>query len=97
MALPHPRLWVQVPSLLKNGVGDRIVLEKNLNYWKQGLPKSNQLVMRFITDPAARLAQLRAGTIDFTVDLSPDQLKEIQSDANLEAVFALPSMSATWL
>ena len=76
--------------------GDRIVFEKNLNYWKQGLPKSNQLVMRFITDPAARLAQLRAGTIDFTVDLSPDQLKEIQSDANLEAVLR-PSFNVGYL
>jgi peptide/nickel transport system substrate-binding protein len=42
--------------------------------------------MRFITDPAARLAQLRAATIDLTVDLSPDQLQEIQRDPNLEAV-----------
>jgi len=66
--------------------GDRIVFEKNPNYWKKGLPKSNQLVMRFITDPAARLAQLRAATIDLTVDLSPDQLQEIQRDPNLEAV-----------
>ena len=66
--------------------GDRIVLEKNPNYWKRGFPKSDQLVMRFITDPAARLAQLRAGTIDFTVDLTPDQLAEIQRDPNLQAI-----------
>ena len=76
--------------------GDRIVLEKNPNYWKQGLPKSNQLVMRFITDPAARLAQLRSGTIDLTVDLVPDQLKEIQSDAKLEAV-KRPSLNVGYL
>lgn len=76
--------------------GDRIVLEKNPNYWKKNLPKSNQLVMRFITDPAARLAQLRAGTIDFTVDLTPDQLKEVQSDAKLEAV-KRPSFNVGYL
>ncbi|HEY9633084.1 MAG TPA: ABC transporter substrate-binding protein [Coleofasciculaceae cyanobacterium] len=76
--------------------GDRIVLEKNPNYWKQGLPKSNQLVMRFITDPAARLAQLRAGTIDLTVDLAPDQFKEVQSDTNLEAV-KRPSLNVGYL
>jgi peptide/nickel transport system substrate-binding protein len=76
--------------------GDRIVLEKNQSYWKQGLPKSNQLVMRFITDPAARLAQLRSGTIDLTVDLVPDQLKEIQSDAKLEAV-KRPSLNVGYL
>lgn len=76
--------------------GDRIVLEKNLKYWKQGLPKSNQLVMRFIADPAARLAQLRSGTIDLTVDLAPDQLKEVQSDAKLEAV-KRPSLNVGYL
>jgi peptide/nickel transport system substrate-binding protein len=76
--------------------GDRIVLEKNPNYWKQGLPKSNQLVMRFITDPAARLAQLRAGTVDFTVDLTPDQLRELESDQNLEAV-KRPSLNVGYL
>jgi len=27
--------------------GDRVVLEKNPNYWKENLPKVNQLVMRF--------------------------------------------------
>jgi peptide/nickel transport system substrate-binding protein len=76
--------------------GDRIVFEKNPNYWKKGLPKSNQLVMRFITDPAARLAQLRAGTIDLTVDLVPDQLKEVQNDAKLEAV-KRPSLNVGYL
>ncbi len=76
--------------------GDRILLEKNPNYWREGFPKSNQLVMRFITDPAARLAQLRSGTIDFTVDLTPDQLPEIQSDTNLEAVYR-PSFNVGYL
>lgn len=66
--------------------GDRVTLAKNPNYWQKDLPKSNQLVIRFVTDPAARLAQLRAGQIDFTVDLAPDQIKEIQSDANLDGV-----------
>ena len=76
--------------------GDSIVLTKNPNYWKQGLPKSEQLVFRFITDPAARLAQLRSGTIDLTVDLAPDQLKELQKDANLTAV-PRPSLNVGYL
>ena len=76
--------------------GDRIILEKNPNYWQAGLPKVNQLVIRFITDPAARLAQLRAGQIDFTVDLAPDQSKEIQNDANLVAI-PRPSLNVGYL
>lgn len=65
--------------------GDRVVLEKNANYWNEGAPKVDQLVFRFITDPAARLAELRSGSIDFTVDFAPDQLNEVRGDANLEA------------
>lgn len=76
--------------------GDRIVLAKNPNYWQKDLPKSEQLVMRFITDPAARLVQLRAGVIDMTVDLTPDQLPEVQKDQTLEAVFR-PSFNVGYL
>ncbi|MBM0740939.1 ABC transporter substrate-binding protein [Phormidium sp. CLA17] len=76
--------------------GDRIVLEKNPNYWRSGFPKANQLVIRFVADPAARLAQLRAGQIDFTVDLAPDQKKEIDGDANLTAI-ARPSFNVGYL
>ncbi|MFB2837414.1 ABC transporter substrate-binding protein [Floridanema evergladense] len=76
--------------------GDRVTLANNPNYWQKGFPKTNQLVIRFITDPAARLAQLRAGQIDFTVDLAPDQIKEIQSDRNLDAV-PRPSFNVGYL
>ncbi|OLP17478.1 ABC transporter substrate-binding protein [Leptolyngbya sp. 'hensonii'] len=76
--------------------GDRLVLQRNPTYWRQGLPRSEQLVIRFITDPAARLAQLRAGQIDFTVDFSPDQAQEIRQDANLDTV-ARPSFNVGFL
>jgi len=84
------------PFVFKEWVtGDRVVLTKNPNYWR-GAPASDQLVMRFITDPSARLAQLRSGTIDITADLSPDQLKEVQQDAKLDAVFR-PSLNVGFL
>ena len=67
--------------------GDRITLSKFDDYWEEGLPKTEQLVFSFIEDPAARLAQLRAGALDFTVALTPDQLTEIESDNNIEAVY----------
>ncbi len=76
--------------------GDRILLAKNPNYWEKNLPKSEFIVIRFINDPAARLAQLRAGQIDFTVDLAPDQRKEVESDPNLQVV-ARPSYNVGYL
>ncbi|HXX38288.1 MAG TPA: ABC transporter substrate-binding protein, partial [bacterium] len=68
--------------------GDRIVLVKNPGYWKRGLPKSDGLVIKFISDPAAQLADVQAGTVDFTADLLPEQLKIIQADPQLRPVFA---------
>ncbi len=76
--------------------GDRVVLTKNPNYWQPDLPQSEQLVIRFVTDPAARLAQLRAGQIDFTVDLAPDQKQELANDPNVQAI-ARPSFNVGYL
>lgn len=76
--------------------GDRVVLTKNPNYWQPDLPQSEQLVIRFVTDPAARLAQLRAGQIDFTVDLAPDQRQELANDPNVQAI-ARPSFNVGYL
>ncbi|HTL90241.1 MAG TPA: ABC transporter substrate-binding protein [Leptolyngbya sp.] len=76
--------------------GDRITLEKNPNYWKPNLPKSNQLVMRFVTDSSARLAQVRAGQVDFTVELAPDQKTEIERDQSL-TVGQRPSFNVGYL
>ncbi len=76
--------------------GDRITLSKFDDYWEEDLPKADRLVMSFVEDPAARLAQLRTGTLDFTINLNPDQLPEIESDPNLEAVFR-PSFNVGYL
>ncbi len=76
--------------------GDRVTLTKFDDYWEEGMPKVDQLIFSFVEDPAARLAQLRAGTLDFTVDLTPDQLTEIESDPNLEAVYR-PSFNVGYL
>jgi peptide/nickel transport system substrate-binding protein len=76
--------------------GDRIRLQKNPQYWQPNLPKAEQLIIRFMTEPAARLAELRAGTVDFTIDLSPDQRDEIEADPNLNVILR-PSFNVGYL
>ena len=44
--------------------GDRIVLVKNPDYHVTGLPKLDRVTFRFIPDPNAALAALKAGDID---------------------------------
>ena len=44
--------------------GDRIVLVKNKDYHVKGLPKLDRVTYRFIPDPNAALAALKAGDVD---------------------------------
>ena len=47
--------------------GDRIVLAKNPDYHVKGLPKLDRVTYRFIADPNAALAALKASDIDADV------------------------------
>lgn len=71
--------------------GDRITLVPSKTHWGKKA-SYDQLVLRFIKDPAARLNELKAGTIDFTTDLNPEQLGAVKSDKNLQAVL-VPSFN----
>ena len=78
--------------------GDRIVLEANKNYWKRGYPKNPGVIVRFISDAAARVAELRAGNVDLlpTGALPYDVLTTLKGDANVAPVF-LPSFNVGYL
>ncbi|RKJ48572.1 ABC transporter substrate-binding protein, partial [Butyricicoccus sp. 1XD8-22] len=41
-----------------------IVLEKNEDYWKEGLPKLDKVTFKVIPEASTRLAELQTGTID---------------------------------
>jgi peptide/nickel transport system substrate-binding protein len=64
--------WVQ---------GDRIVLVRNPDYWQKGKPKLDSVTFRFIGDPQAQAAALRAGDIDAFPEFSAAELfGEFQKD-----------------
>ncbi len=65
--------------------GDRVTLKANAAYWG-AKPKVDTVVIRSIKDASQRLNELKAGTIDFANDLTPDSLKSVQGDKNLVAV-----------
>ncbi len=68
---------------------DRILLEANKTYWRKGFPKAPGMIVRFIADAAARVAELRAGNIDMipTGALPYDTLPALKGDANIKSVF----------
>lgn len=74
---------------------DKIVLEKNTDYWGEG-PKLDKLIFRTIPDNSARLMELQAGTIDIMIGLSPQDVQIVKDDQNLQLLLR-PSMNVGYL
>ena len=67
--------------------GDRIVLTRNPDYHLKGLPRLDRVVFRFIPDPNATLAALKAGDVDASLfGLGPEHVQEVQKDARFQVV-----------
>jgi len=62
---------------------EKMVLERNPDYFKPGLPYLDKVTVRIITDPATRLAALQAGEIMLSI-LNADDLKITEKDPNLK-------------
>jgi peptide/nickel transport system substrate-binding protein len=76
------------PFLLQEWVrGDRIVLKKNPEYHVKGLPKVDRVVFRFITDPNAVQAALKAGDIEASLfGLGPEHVTDLRKDARFQVI-----------
>jgi peptide/nickel transport system substrate-binding protein/glutathione transport system substrate-binding protein len=70
---------------------DRIVLTRNENYWKPGLPYLDGMVMRIITEQATGLRSVIAGENDFAINIDI-QSKAIADRASNVVVQLFPSM-----
>jgi peptide/nickel transport system substrate-binding protein len=75
---------------------DRIVLEKNENYWQKGLPKLNKLIFRVIPENSARMNALVNGEIDVMDGLNNSDEANIKSNDKLQ-VIKRPSMNVGYL
>lgn len=59
-------------KVTKHQQNDFWILDRNPHYWAQGLPKADQVVVKIITDDAARLAALQDGSVDMANFENPD-------------------------
>lgn len=75
---------------------DKIVLVKNEDFWLEGYPKLDSVIYRAIPDNSARLNALMAGEIDLMDGLNPNDVKLVESDSSLQALFR-PSMNVGYL
>jgi peptide/nickel transport system substrate-binding protein len=66
--------------------GDRLVLERNPNYWQAGKPHLDQMVLKIIPDGGTRVLALKAGEIDYSYFYfyPTSRVKEAQSDPKLQ-------------
>ena len=76
------------PFMLQEWVrGDRIVLKKNPEYHVKGLPKVDRVVYRFIGDPNAVQAALKAGDVDASLfGLGPEHVAEFKKDSRFQVI-----------
>jgi len=67
--------------------GDRVVLTRNPDYHVKGLPRLDRVTFRFIPDPNAVLAALKAGDIDASLfGLGPEHVQDVQKDRRLQVI-----------
>ncbi|HWU37434.1 MAG TPA: ABC transporter substrate-binding protein [Candidatus Acidoferrum sp.] len=66
--------------------GDRIIWEKNKNYWKEGKPYLDGIEMLAIPDYSALSINVEAGAIDIAERLAPSDLKRLQGNPSLEVL-----------
>lgn len=65
---------------------DSITLEKNPNYWMQGYPKLNKVIIRTIPDNSARFNALVNGELDLVEGVNPDDLKKLEASKDLQKI-----------
>jgi peptide/nickel transport system substrate-binding protein len=67
--------------------GDRITLTRNPDYHVKGLPKLERVTFRFIADPNAAQAALKAGDVDASLfGLGPEHITELRKDPRFAVI-----------
>lgn len=66
--------------------GTSVTLEKNPNYWQQGLPKVDKVVYKVINDTNVALMNLKSGQVDLTNKFPYKELENVKNDPNIGAI-----------
>ncbi len=67
--------------------GDSVTLLRNPYYYIKGIPYLDKVIFKFIPDPSAQLAALRAGDVDvLAYDLSPENVVLLEKDPRFKVL-----------
>jgi peptide/nickel transport system substrate-binding protein len=75
------------PYILKSWTaGDRMVLEKNPDYWNKGHPYLDRIILKPLPDAQSRFASLQSGEADIVWDdeYDPDNIQRAQKDPKMK-------------
>lgn len=75
---------------------DRITLEKNEEYWVEGLPKLKSVIFRVIPENSARMNALSTGEVDLIDGVNYSDVPTIEGNKNLQPFFR-PSFNTGYL
>lgn len=69
--------------------GQSATLQRFDGYWGTK-PQVKQMAIRFLPDPQTRLAALKAGDVDFVIDVPPESVPSLSGDAGVRIVKSKP-------
>jgi peptide/nickel transport system substrate-binding protein len=72
--------------------GDRVVLAKNPDYFEPGVPKLDEVIVRILPEPAAQVAALTTGELDFVWNLPLEAIDKVKATSNLK-IDSVPTSS----
>ena len=66
--------------------GDRLVLERNPDYFRRGLPGVDRVVFRILPNPATALAALESGEVDFVGSVPGPDVARLRARGDISVV-----------
>lgn len=66
--------------------GDRIVMEKNEDYWREGYPLIDRLIFRPIPESSTRVAAIQTGEVDIVTRLSVEEADTLRDKEGIEVI-----------
>jgi peptide/nickel transport system substrate-binding protein len=79
-------------------VNEKIVLEKNLDYWDhQRVPRIDQLIIRGIPEVATRELALQTGEVDIIATPAPDSVEYLKSQGMTIVQGPVPTIYLIWV
>ncbi|MGJ3239799.1 MAG: ABC transporter substrate-binding protein [Anaerolineae bacterium] len=74
----------------------RILLERNPNYWQEGLPYLDAVEIRPIPDDTVRETSLQGGEVDWVLAIAPQSYEALIADENI-VVDTVPQLSYDYI